>query len=55
MEGATKTGSLSVNWEGLKLVRDENRGVGRAIRGVKGVGEGVVRFESGTGSVVLSG
>lgn len=55
IEGETATGSMRINWGGLKIVRDDKSFVGRSIKGVKGEGEGLSRFQIGAGSVDLSG
>ena len=55
VEGQTSTGSMRINWHDLKIVRDEKTSVGRSIKGVKGEGEGLSRFQVRSGSVDLSG
>jgi hypothetical protein len=55
IEGRTGTGSMRINWGGLQIVRDDKSFVGRSIKGVKGEGEGLSRFQVGSGSVDLSG
>ncbi|KAL8863609.1 MAG: hypothetical protein Q9178_000291 [Gyalolechia marmorata] len=53
--GSTVSGSIKVDWPGLKIV-DNQKGWGtKSLKGVKGKGEGVVGFKDVSGSVELKG
>ena len=58
VDGQTVTGSISVEWPGLRIVR-RSVPTGRiprsVIKGVKGHGDGTLRFEGVSGSVSLRG
>lgn len=52
LEGEVMSGSLDVKWDGMRV--EERRGwVGKKVKGVKGSGDGVLRFKGMSGSAVL--
>lgn len=56
VEGTTMSGSIDLDWQGLKVVKDNKEGyVKRTIEAVKGEGEGRLVFYQASGSVKLSG
>lgn len=56
VEGTTMSGSVDLNWQGLKVVKDKKKGwVKRTIEAVRGEGEGSLVFYQASGSVKLSG
>ncbi|KAI4272512.1 MAG: hypothetical protein L6R38_006576 [Xanthoria sp. 2 TBL-2021] len=55
VEGSTVSGSIRYDWPGLKIVEDGRGWVQKKLKGVKGVGKGVVAFRDVSGSVELKG
>lgn len=55
VEGKTMSGGVNVDWDGLRIVRDQKGYVWREIEAVKGEGEGILRFNGYSGSVTLRG
>ena len=58
VEGQTVTGSISVEWPGLRIIRrtvPTGRVAYSVIKGVKGHGDGTLRFGGVSGSVSLRG
>ena len=56
VKGNTLSGGVHLDWQGLRVVKDEKDGwVKRRIEAVRGDGEGVLEFHSASGSVRLSG
>lgn len=52
LEGEVMSGSVDVKWEGMR-VEERKEWVWRKVKGVKGSGDGVVRFRGWSGSAVL--
>ncbi|MCJ1254775.1 hypothetical protein MMC24_002591 [Lignoscripta atroalba] len=56
VDGKTLSGSFSLTWAGMKLIRNSKEGwVWRVIKAIKGNGEGTLTFKSVSGNVVLIG
>ena len=56
VEGTTLSGSITLDWKGLKVIKDSKKGwLKRRIKAVKGNGEGKLLFTDTSGSVTLSG
>lgn len=56
VDGTTLSGSIKLNWEGLRVIKDGKKGwLKRRIQAVKGNGEGKLVFTSSSGSVTLTG
>ena len=56
VEGTILSGSIHLDWQGLRIVKDEKEGwVKRKIEAVRGEGEGRLVFSQDSGSVALSG
>ena len=56
VQGSTASGSISLNWDGLKVVKDEQKGwTSRSIEAVRGNGEAKLFFSEGSGSMALGG
>ncbi len=56
VEGTTLSGSIKLNWEGLRVIKDGKKGwLKRHIKAVKGDGEGKLVFTGSSGSVTLTG
>ncbi|KAL8729725.1 MAG: hypothetical protein Q9166_004553 [cf. Caloplaca sp. 2 TL-2023] len=55
VEGSTVSGSIRVNWPGLKITENKSGWGSHSLKGVKGEGEGLVRFSDISGSVELRG
>lgn len=53
--GATASGSLRVEWEGVRVISDRDEYVGRRILAKRGEGEGRLDFEGVSGSALLRG
>ncbi len=56
VQGTTSSGSINLDWDGLKIVKDEKRGwTKRAIEAVRGDGEAKLFFTESSGSMTLGG
>ena len=56
IKGSTLSGSIDLDWDGLKVVRDEKKGwIKRTVEAVRGEGEGQLVFSGKSGSVNLGG
>jgi len=56
VEGTTSSGSIDLDWQGLKVVKDrKERWVKRTIEAIRGEGEGKLVFYETSGSVKLGG
>ena len=55
VEGVVASGSVDIDWDGLRVVEDRRGWLGRRIKAVKGDGEGVLHFKGASGSTRLSG
>ena len=56
VDGTTLSGSIKLDWEGLKVIKDGKKGwLKRHIQAVKGDGEGKLVFTDSSGSVTLTG
>ncbi|KAL8684849.1 MAG: hypothetical protein Q9224_006101 [Gallowayella concinna] len=55
VEGTTVSGSIRVNWPGLKILEDKSGWGSHSLKAVKGSGEGIVEFKDISGSVELKG
>ena len=56
IKGSTLSGSIDVDWDGTKVVRDEKKGwIKRTIEAVRGEGESQLTFSSKSGSLNLGG
>ena len=56
VRGSTLSGSIDLDWDGLKVVKDEKRGwIGRTVEAVRGEGESRLIFSGKSGSVNLGG
>ena len=56
VKGSILSGSLDLDWDGLKVVKDEKKGwVKRTVEAVRGAGESHLVFSSTSGSVNLGG
>lgn len=56
IQGSTSSGSIDLEWDGIKVIRDEKKGwVKRTVEAVRGEGEGQMRFSSLSGSLSLGG
>ncbi len=56
IRGSTLSGSIDLDWDGLKVVKDEKKGwVKRTVEAVRGEGESQLVFSGKSGSVNLGG
>lgn len=55
VEGITLSGSLNLDWQGLKVVKDSKDGGKRKIEAVRGEGNGTLFFYGSSGSITLKG
>ena len=56
IKGSTLSGSIDLDWDGVKVVRDEKKGwVQRTVVAVRGEGESQLDFSSKSGSLNLGG
>ncbi|KAL6713484.1 hypothetical protein ACLMJK_008949 [Lecanora helva] len=56
IDGTTSTGSINLNWQGLKVVKDGSDGSAkRRVQAVRGKGEGRLEFHETSGSFRLAG
>ncbi|KAL8802662.1 MAG: hypothetical protein Q9182_003678 [Xanthomendoza sp. 2 TL-2023] len=55
VEGSTVSGSIRVDWPGLKILEDKSGWGSHILKGVKGSGEGIVECKDISGSVTLKG
>ncbi|KAL8694233.1 MAG: hypothetical protein Q9218_001059 [Villophora microphyllina] len=55
VEGSTVSGHIGVQWPGLKVVEDNNGWGTHSLKGVKGDGQGLLKFKGVSGSVELRG
>ncbi|KAL8819019.1 MAG: hypothetical protein Q9223_002472 [Gallowayella weberi] len=55
VQGSTVSGSIRVDWPGLKILEDKSGWGSHSLKGVKGSGEGMVEFKDISGSVALKG
>lgn len=56
VEGTILSGSVDLDWQGLKVVQDGRQGhVSRVIKAVRGEGEGKLEFHETSGRLQLSG
>lgn len=56
VQGTTSSGSIDLDWDGLKIVKDEKKGwTKRAIEAVRGEGEAKLLFSESAGSMTLGG
>lgn len=56
IKGSTSSGSIDLEWDGIKVIRDEKKGwVKRTVEAVRGKGESQMRFSSLSGSLSLGG
>ena len=56
ISGSTLSGSIDVEWDGTKVIRDEKKGwVKRIVEAVRGEGESELTFSSKSGSLSLGG
>ena len=56
IEGSTLSGSIDIDWDGVKVVRDDKRGwIKRTVEAVRGEGESQLTFSTKSGSLNLGG
>lgn len=56
IKGSTLSGSIDLDWDGVKVVKDEKKGwVKRTVEAVRGEGESQLDFSSKSGSLNLGG
>ncbi|KAL8714234.1 MAG: hypothetical protein Q9220_001963 [cf. Caloplaca sp. 1 TL-2023] len=55
VEGHTTSGSIRVDWPGLQLTEERGGWFDKRLRGVKGMGKGMLGFRAVSGSVSLMG
>ena len=56
IKGSTLSGSIDLDWDGIKVIRDEKKGwVKRTVEAVRGEGESELVFSSKSGSLSLGG
>lgn len=56
IKGSTSSGSIDLEWEGIKVIRDEKKGwVKRTVEAVRGEGQSQMKFSSLSGSLSLGG
>lgn len=56
VQASTLSGSIDLDWDGLRIVRDEKKGwVKRVVEAVRGKGDGQLVISSNSGSVKLGG
>lgn len=56
IKGSTSSGSIDLEWDGIKVLRDEKKGwVKRTVEAVRGEGGSQMRFSSQSGSLSLGG
>lgn len=56
VKGSTLSGSIDLDWDGLKVIKDEKKGwIKRTVEAVRGEGESELIFSGKSGSVNLGG
>ena len=56
IEGSTLSGSIDIDWDGVKVVRDDKKGwIKRTVEAVRGEGESQLTFSTKSGSLNLGG
>ena len=56
VKGSTLSGSIDLDWDGLKVIKDEKKGwIKRTVEAVRGEGESQLIFSGKSGSVNLGG
>ena len=56
VQGSTLSGSIDLDWDGLRVVKDEKKGwIKRSVEAVRGEGEGQLVISSKSGSLNLGG
>lgn len=56
VQGSTLSGSINLDWDGLRVVKDEKKGwIKRTVEAVRGKGEGRLVISSKSGSLNLGG
>lgn len=55
VEGVVTSGSVDIDWKGMRVVEDRRGWFGRRVKAVKGKGDGVLKFHGVSGSARLRG